>query len=253
MSSGGTRDLFFGQASTNNNSLRLRYYWEANNSSKNRICIGFPNNTTDNNPIHIDNSRVQINTNLVCPNISTEYGGTNLQTQLNNKSDVGHTHTASNITDFLNKVYPIGAVYISMSSNNPKFYFGGTWQRLPRGRMLINTWDPFAEDVGDTSDPIDGDYTPLRDELNPDPVSTGTYVMGGESKHTLTVNEIPSHNHQQYCIASVGGSNGWRADWNADNGNATNYPQTMTGSTGGGGAHNNLPPYITVYMWVRTA
>ena len=87
---------------------------------------------------------------------------------------------------------------------------------------------------------------------------SGSYVInstGGEASHTLTVNEIPSHNH---LSVSSGRSQvfgftpgGWSAVTpDTTNTNATN---DKTGYTGGGKAHNNMPPYKVVYIWERTA
>ena len=87
---------------------------------------------------------------------------------------------------------------------------------------------------------------------------SGSYVInstGGEASHTLTVNEIPSHNH---LSVSSGRSQvfgftpgGWSAVTpDTTNSNATN---DKTGYTGGGKAHNNMPPYKVVYIWERTA
>jgi microcystin-dependent protein len=68
---------------------------------------------------------------------------------------------------------------------------------------------------------------------------------GGAKTHTLTTPEIPAHTHSLGYVDALnaGGSVGTRAFPGAAN----------TGSAGGGGAHNNLQPYIVVYMWKRTA
>ena len=93
-------------------------------------------------------------------------------------------------------------------------------------------------------------------------------ATGGEEKHTLSVSEIPSHTHTQnahshttynrwntYCAGSCSGYNspangsnqdGWQQDYTGST-TATNQ------NTGGGGSHNNMQPYITVYMWKRAA
>ena len=74
-------------------------------------------------------------------------------------------------------------------------------------------------------------------------------TTGGEASHTLTINEMPSHNHTTYC----GGTQNFAvqpvvtgaAGWNAVN--------ALSSSSGGGQAHNNMPPYKVVYIWERTA
>lgn len=76
---------------------------------------------------------------------------------------------------------------------------------------------------------------------------------GGEAVHTLTTAEMPSHSHtySDYTTADstyqqTAGS-GWKSVYTV-----TKYSQT-TNKTGGGAAHNNMPPYKTVYIWERTA
>jgi hypothetical protein len=72
---------------------------------------------------------------------------------------------------------------------------------------------------------------------------------GGEETHTLTVNEIPSHNHtvKSYANGNISGGN-------TDGYYKASGPNTWaTNSTGGGQAHNNMPPYKVVYIWERTA
>jgi hypothetical protein len=237
MSSGATRDLYFGQALTNNNSLRLRYYWEANNSSKNRICIGFPNNGTDNSPIHIDNSRVQINTNLVCDNISSEAGGTNLQDQINAKV---------NTSDLLNLIYPVGSVYMSFNYVSPSTFLGGTWVLL-QGRFLLGACTT--------------DYTNEVNDFGNMMFINHTGYTGGTTTHALTLAEIPSHSHfydkpthkngYPDGSADTGGGSTNSSYWKGMSSSTTN--NGSTDYAGGVSAHNNMPPYITVYMWRRTA
>lgn len=73
---------------------------------------------------------------------------------------------------------------------------------------------------------------------------------GGAATHTLTINEMPSHNHVPKGGWGAGslGSGYFRVD-----GNSPANKWTATESTGGGAAHNNMPPYLAVYMWKRTA
>lgn len=127
-------------------------------------------------------------------------------------------HLAQQILDI---IYPIGSIYMSVNSTNPNSLFGGTWERI-KGRFLLGADDSTYKN-GNT---------------------------GGESSHTLTESEIPAHNHQQWSFS-------WKQSGNMIYQEGTNYGLTnafndRTGNTGGGKSHNNMPPYLAVYMWKRT-
>ncbi len=127
--------------------------------------------------------------------------------------------------------YPVGAVYISVNSTDPGELFGGTWTQL-KDRFLLS--------AGNT-------YTAGR--------------TGGEATHTLTESEMPEHSHSDRI--------GWLDDHKTNNplgingspltviSSANNArvddPQAHVGITGGSKAHNNMPPYLTVYMWKRVS
>lgn len=116
--------------------------------------------------------------------------------------------------------YPIGAIYLSVTNVNPAALFGGTWERIG-GRFLLGADDNYA--AGST---------------------------GGESAHKLTTSEMPRHNHTL-------------DNYNVSAGNTTAYMtvqaqakvgyngNVQTLYTGGDGSHNNMPPYLAVYMWKR--
>lgn len=73
---------------------------------------------------------------------------------------------------------------------------------------------------------------------------------GGEYKHKLTVDEIPSHSHKYYSpiVQRVAVSSN-----SSVYGNYNKQYLIESNSAGGNGSHNNLQPYITVYFWRRTA
>jgi len=142
-------------------------------------------------------------------------GGTTGQV-LAKKSDVDNDVEWKDLALF-DRVYPVGSVYISVSSTNPSNLFGGSWKQIQ---------DTFLLAAGSK-------YT------------AGT--TGGEEKHKLTVEEMPSHVHTGLpdIIIEDGftsGSYGYKS--NGSNPKATNI-------AGGDRAHNNMPPYLTVYMWQR--
>jgi hypothetical protein len=130
----------------------------------------------------------------------------------------------------LSSVYPVGSVYINASvSTNPGTLLGfGTWAAFGAGRVMVGL------DAGQA-------------EFN----TLGQ--TGGTKTHTLTVNEIPSHSHTTVVnLYNPDTSNNTPAVSNNANNSGTFDPIT-DGATGGGQAHNNLQPYIVVYMWKRTA
>lgn len=137
---------------------------------------------------------------------------------------------ANHLVDY---VYPVGSIYMSVNSTNPQTLFGGTWTEL-QGKFLIGRNSTYT--AGST---------------------------GGEAAHTLTVAEMPSHNHSM--IKSSDGTAwaamGWpesasAAEHGPSNWGTSSAPKVQgvgAGYTGGSGAHNNMPPYLAVYMWKRTA
>lgn len=145
--------------------------------------------------------------------------------------------------------YPVGAIYMSVLDTSPETLFGGTWEALPPGRVLL------AQGAADW-----GNYAPGS--------------TGGEATHKLTVGEMPSHNHSG--STNTTGNHAHILDMtDEETGNDSNRPTVghtriavgdyttsyagnhshavTINSTGGNAAHNNMPPYLSVYMWKRTA
>ena len=127
----------------------------------------------------------------------------------------------------LETIYPVGSIYINAGvATNPGTLLGfGTWTAFGTGRTIVGV------------DSSDTDFDTVRE-------------TGGAKTHTLTIAELPSHTHQTTLRG-----NGEDEDTNFPSASDNSDPsRTMTsGATGGGGAHNNLQPYITAYMWRRTA
>lgn len=157
-------------------------------------------------------------------------------------SQITNNTTSGNI--FL-KSYPVGSIYISTSSENPGNIYGGTWEEYGKGRTLVGV------------DSSDSDFSTVE-------------KLGGEKTHTLTIDEMPSHNHVErmfldqsgyfevkpagyaYYKYSTQSSNviGWT---NTQISNINYWRIGDTEDKGGSQAHNILQPYITTYMWKRTA
>lgn len=131
-------------------------------------------------------------------------------------------------SDLLNKIYPVGSVYITYNNNNPGNFLGGTWEQFGQGRTLIGQG---TGNDGSTS------------------MSFSANVEGGEYNHTLTIDEIPSHAHR-YTVTYGGGGSSALTQYYNSKANQGNLPTTYVG---GSKSHNNLSPYIVVYFWRRTA
>lgn len=137
------------------------------------------------------------------------------------KSD---TSIQSEMQKYWETVYPVGAIYLSVSEINPSTLFGGTWEQI-EDRFLLASGSSYA--AGST---------------------------GGEATHKLTVAEMPSHKHlvteQNYNVTLVGNAptSGAQTGWFYGSGG-----NSVTGAVGNSEPHNNMPPYLAVFVWKRTA
>lgn len=125
--------------------------------------------------------------------------------------------------------YEVGDGFFTKNSTNPEVRWPGTkWTQIK---------DMFILAAGDTYE-VD--------------------ATGGEAEHTLTVVEMPSHNHDELHWGNGSsnkfgvngsGSGTWRLSY-SDGASETNF---YSGYTGGSQPHNNMPPYLVRYYWERTA
>lgn len=165
----------------------------------------------------------------------TDYGATLPSSPANNQL---FFQTAG--TNFvLDNVYPIGSIYMNVNSTNPGTLFGGTWEQI-QGKFLLGMSSSYP---------------------------AGS--QGGEASHTLTTAEMPSHGHNPANESGYYGfiTNSKKAfevgDMGVQSGSGRYYPystaafdisrNSLTGTTGGGNSHNNMPPYLSIYIWKRTA
>lgn len=134
-------------------------------------------------------------------------------------------------------IYPIGRTITTLDdTDDPNtLYPWQTWERTAKGRMIIGTGAP--EDNDDGTSP--GNYN----------IALGT--TGGEEKHTLTVEEMPNHNHATYSygLDDVKG-NGWALEAV----NSYDEAQSVWSQYNGGSQpHNNMPPYLAANIWKRVS
>lgn len=116
-------------------------------------------------------------------------------------------------------IYPVGAIYISVSDVNPAILFGGSWEQI-QDRFLLGAGATY---------------------------SAGS--IGGEAAHTLTIDEMPRHNHEIDNLNASGNSTPYMTVQAQDKKGYGGNVQTMF--SGGSQPHNNMPPYLAVYIWKR--
>lgn len=142
--------------------------------------------------------------------------------------DTSEDVSGYDIHELLLLAHPVGSIYQSVNDISPANMFGGTWERLK---------DVFLLAAGDT-------------------YAAG--ATGGEATHTLTKDEMPSHDHTMKNPTEEGtavkfGANAGDTNYALSKRAASYDFGMLTNPTGGSAAHNNMPPYIAVYTWKRTA
>ena len=238
----------------------------ANNSSvANKLGTSTVGSATK--PVYINNgvaSAVSVDLSTLAPKASPGLTGTptaptaNVDTNNTQIATCGFVRNAiakfAPMLDTMKKIYPVGSIYMSTVSTNPATLFGfGTWEAMPAGRVLLaqgkSSWGT-TYNAGST---------------------------GGEATHKLTVGELPSHGHSASTNTTGNHTHthpGWqmgegirhqdgcsaipqRGDKGGYSGTYTfstagNHSHTITiNSTGNNQSHNNLQPYISIYIWKR--
>lgn len=141
------------------------------------------------------------------------------------------------LNDIIDTIYPVGSIYVSMSDTNPRLLFGGTWEQIC-GRFLLSAGANAAN------------TTTAFGNLTANSINRSVGEMGGEAKHTLTIDEMPVHDHGGVRRNAVGDKPGSSSTGSSSgSGDTTNE----TNNKGRGQSHNNMPPYLVVYMWKRVA
>ena len=136
------------------------------------------------------------------------------------------TGIINDLTDTIDALIPsIGEIYITTSNENPVVKFGGVWEQI-KDTFLLASGDLYV---------------------------AGS--IGGEATHTLTIDEIPSHTHQykRHAFDRNDTDPETGEDVYGANNKTLAAHEGTTEATGNGQPHNNMPPYLTVYVWKRVA
>lgn len=147
------------------------------------------------------------------------------------KSDIGvDTQT------IIDTIYPVGSIYITLNQTSPSKLFPGTYWKQIKNRFLLSASSTYS-----------------------------ALSFGGEATHALTTSEMAKHRHDGLYYSYIdtknlvtldNGTVSYRVPWGSSSyagnyGAGTGKKELITGEVGGGAAHNNMPPYLAVYMWER--
>lgn len=179
----------------------------------------------------------------------------------------------------LDSIYPIGSVYISINHTNPGTIFGGTWERFGNGKVLVGVDenDTDFSTVEHSGGEKEHALTTAEMPSHSHGLNNHTHSLNNHTHNlgTLTTSQHEGHRHATYRTQNAAsGTARYAAQYSANNPGETElggqHTHTISGTTqgnngstgvssgnttatGSGESHNNLQPYITVYMWLRTA
>lgn len=164
-------------------------------------------------------------------------------------------------TSILNLVYPVGSIYMSANNVSPQTFLGGTWVAWGAGRVPVGVsssdtdFNTAEKTGGEKTHRLSVDEMPRHDHsgtnstvetvtIHTRPTGGGLHYLG---INTYTVKYDVNEQTQEYMVSPAGGQT-----LDVENGTVINSQYGVC-PNGSGVAHNNLQPYITCYMWKRTA
>lgn len=159
-----------------------------------------------------------------------------------NQINGGMNKLVGAVNDVINIMYPVGSIYMSVNSVNPSTLFGGTWERI-EDRFLLAGGNTFA--VGSTGGSKDAEVVSHTHDLpsHKHSFSGGTKVWTTASGSTEPGAQISGSG--KYYAATAKDDYKWLT--------TTESAAPSIGATGIDGTDKNMPPYLAVYVWKRTA
>lgn len=162
------------------------------------------------------------------------------------KSDIGGGGGAQ-----IDSIYPVGSIYLSVESTSPANLFGGNWEQI-KGRFLLGTGANAANTTTDFG------------SLAENAIDRENGEMGGESEVALTQSQLPKTKCDVYWKTDstwghINSIPAWTryfykaAATETHSALTANFATITTADFGGDEPHNNMPPYLAVYMWKRVS
>lgn len=164
-----------------------------------------------------------------------------------NQINGGMNKLVGAVNDVINIMYPVGSIYMSVDSVNPSTLFGGTWERI-EDRFLVATGTYFdLEQSGGSKDAVVVSHTHTQVEHThtyPSDESGKPYKTWG-TKSGSTEEGAPLSGTGKHYAATKNQDYKWLINMSSE--------QPTINASGVDGADKNLPPYLAVNMWKRTA
>lgn len=172
--------------------------------------------------------------------------------------------TSTQMNAIANIIYPVGSIYMSVNATSPETLFGGVWEQL-KDRFLLGSGDTYSAGTtgGEATHTLTTNEMPSHTHIqNSHNHSQNAHSHYGRyDDNSYVMSETTGASNKRVTAVSSGsvyvdtaGSAAFHHYNSTGSTTATNNSQTATNqNTGGGQAHNNMPPYMSVYMWKRTA
>ena len=169
----------------------------------------------------------------------------------------------------IDDVYPVGSIYMSVNDTSPATLFGGTWEQL-KDRFLLGAGDTYSNGTigGEATHKLITSEMPSHNHTFT-PSGSVTYSSGSASILTApgsssygyvaqagtnaTLSTNSSNKMQEIKGSSASKENSREITLSFSGSGTFSGTSSSTGSKGSDGAHNNMPPYLVIYMWKRTA
>ena len=169
-------------------------------------------------------------------------------------------------------IYPIGSIYMSVNSTSPAFLFGGTWEQI-KDKFLLSSGDNYTAGTtgGEASHVLSAEEMPSHNHNIP--VLSGTAASNGAHTHRSDTLDgwmaykggSTGGDSARYRVAAgasyytIGAITQSHLGYSGSTTSAGSHAHSVSinantsGLSGSGNAHNNMPPYLSVYMWTRVA
>lgn len=183
----------------------------------------------------------------------------------------------------IDMIYPVGSIYISVNETSPSALFGGTWEQI-KDRFLLSAGDTYSAGAtgGEATHKLTTGELPAHNHSINSHTHTASTASSGSHSHSASTSENGAHTHKaNRWKGAASGTARYAAQYSSSSGEndlamSTNGAHTHTvtvqsngshthtvtvngsgtltsNNTGSGNAHNNMPPYLAVYVWKRTA